>query len=67
MENLGYILIGSVLLLWIFAIIFGLIAILPYGLVGLVALAGGAILLAKVIKERLANREDDHYSKTVQQ
>ncbi len=64
MENLGYILIGSGLLLWIFAIIFGLIAILPYGLV---ALAGGAILLAKVIKERRANREDDHYSKTVQQ
>ena len=67
MENLGYILIGSVLLLWIIAIIAGLIAILPYGLVGLVALTGGAVLLAKVIKERLANREDDHYSKTVQQ
>ncbi len=67
MENLGYILIGSVILLWIFAMIFGLITLFPYGWVGLVALTGGAVLLAKVIKERLANREDDHYSKTVQQ
>jgi hypothetical protein len=30
-----------------------------------VAIIGFGFLFAKVIKDRLANKEDDHYSKTV--
>ncbi len=67
MEKLGYILIGSVALLWLVGMIAGLIAIMPFGLAGLVALAGGGLLLAKVVRERLANREDEHYDKNVHQ
>lgn len=47
--------------------IVGLIAILPYGLVGLVALTGGGLLLAKVIKDRLTSEEDTYYDKNIQQ
>ena len=34
-------------------------------LLGLIAVVGIGALLIKVLKERLANTEDDHYSKTV--
>lgn len=67
MEKLGYALIGSVVLLWVVGMIVGLIAILPYGLVGLVALTGGGLLLAKVIKDRLTSEEDTYYDKNIQQ
>ncbi len=67
MEKLGYILIGSVMLLWLVGMIAGMIAIMPYGLVGLVALAGAGLLLTKVLRERLASREDEHYDKNVHQ
>ncbi|MFB0517436.1 MAG: hypothetical protein ACETWG_12645 [Candidatus Neomarinimicrobiota bacterium] len=67
MEKLGYILIGSVALLWIIAMVAGLIVVLPYGIIGLVILAGFGLLFAKVLKERLTSKEDDYYSKNVQQ
>ncbi len=67
MEKLGYVLIGSVALLWIIGMIAGMIAIFPWGVVGLVVLAGFGLLFAKVLKERLASREDDYYSENVQQ
>ncbi len=67
MEKLGYVLIGSVVLLWAVGMIVGLIAILPYGLVGLVALTGGGLLLVKVLKDRLTSEEDTYYDKNVQQ
>ena len=67
MEKLGYALIGSVVLLWAVGMIAGLIVVLPYGLVGLVALAGGGLLLVKVLKDRLSSEEDDYYDENVQQ
>jgi hypothetical protein len=67
MEKLGYALIGSVVLLWMVGMIVGLIVVLPYGLVGLVALAGGGLLLVKVLKDRLTSEEDTYYDKNIQQ
>ena len=67
MENLGYILIGSVFILWILGMIAGMIAIYPFGLVGLVVLTGFGLLFTKVARERMANKEDDHYSENVNQ
>ncbi len=67
MEKLGYALIGGVVLLWVVGMIVGLIVVLPYGLVGLVALAGGGLLLVKVLKDRLTNEEDTYYDKNIQQ
>ena len=49
------------------ALFIGLIAALPYGLIGLVAIIGLGFLFAKVIKDRLENKEDDHYSDNVEQ
>lgn len=66
LEKIGYVLLSLVALLWIIAIFTGLIAALPYGLVGLVGLVGIGALLIKVLKDRLGNSEDDYYSKNVE-
>jgi hypothetical protein len=65
MEKLGYLLLLAVAAVWLYAMIRGMIALLPYGIVGLVALAGMGILLAKVLKDRVESAEDDHYSENV--
>ncbi|MBM3879908.1 MAG: hypothetical protein FJ387_09345 [Verrucomicrobia bacterium] len=67
MENIGYILLAIVALCWLVAVLVGMIAAFPFGLIGLVGILGIGFLLAKVVKDRLANKEDDHYSKTVDQ
>ena len=46
-------------------IITDLIDVLPEGIVGLLAIAGFGLLLIKVIKDRLTNKEDNYYSKNV--
>ena len=65
MENIGYVLLGIVAVCWLIAMVVGMIAAFPVGIVGLVAIAGIGFLFAKVLKDRLASKEDDHYSKTV--
>ena len=67
MEYIGYVFLGIVALIWIIALFIGLIAAFPYGLIGLLAIIGIGFLLAKVIKDRLENKEDDHYSDNVEQ
>ena len=67
MEKIGYFLIGSVAILWIIGMVAGMIVAFPYGIIGLVVLAGFGLLFAKVLKERLASKEDDYYSKNIQQ
>lgn len=67
MEKLAYFLIGGVAVLWLGAMIAGMIVMLPYGLLGLVVLAGFGLLVAKVVGERLANKEDDYYDQNVNQ
>jgi hypothetical protein len=65
MEKLGYLLLFAVAAVWLYAMIRGMVALLPYGLIGLVALAGLGLLFAKVVKDRVENTEDDYYSKHV--
>lgn len=65
MEKLGYLLLLAVAAVWLYAMIRGMVATLPYGLIGLAAVAGIGLLFAKVVKDRVANTEDDHYSKNV--
>ena len=66
MEKLGYAILIVLAVLWIGAFVAGMIAALPYGLAGLAALVAIAILFAKVVRDRSANREDDYYSKNVE-
>ena len=65
MENIGYILLGIAAVCWITAVIIGVIVAFPVGLIGLIAIVGIGFLFAKVIKDRLENKEDDHYSKNI--
>ncbi len=64
-EKVGYLCLGVVALCYVVAIFLGMVAAFPFGLIGLVAIVGVGALLIKVLKERLNNAEDDHYSKTV--
>ena len=65
MELLGYFFLAIVAICYLVAMIIGMIGILPYGLIGFIALTGFGLLLIKVVKERLTSEEDDHYSRTV--
>jgi hypothetical protein len=65
MEKAGYILLAIVAVAWFMAIVTGLIVAFPVGLVGFVVLIGIGLLFAKVLQDRLTNKEDDYYSKNV--
>ncbi len=65
MENIGYILLGIAAVCWIIAVIIGVVVAFPVGLIGLIAIIGIGFLFAKVIKDRIGNKEDDHYSKNI--
>ena len=64
-EKVGYTCLGIVAVLYIAAMVFGMIAAFPLGLLGLVVLLGIGALMMKVLKERVGNKEDDYYSKNV--
>ena len=65
-EKVGYSCLAVVALCYLGAMMFGIIAAFPFGLIILIGLIGFGILLVKVIKERLGNREDDYYTKNVE-
>ncbi len=66
-RKIAYTLLGFVSLLYLVVMVAGLIAAFPWGIVGLIAIVGIGLLLIKVIRERIRNREDDYYSKNVDQ
>jgi hypothetical protein len=65
MEYLGYFFLAIVVIVWIIAMIVGMIVAFPFGIIGLIAITGIGLLLIKVITDRLSNKEDDHYSQNV--
>jgi len=67
LEKIAYVLLGLVCTLYVGVMLVGMIAALPWGIVGLIAVAGIGLLLIKAIRERVANAEDDYYSKNVDQ
>lgn len=64
-EKVGYLCLGAVAVLYIVAMLVGMIAAFPFGLIGLVVFIGVGVLLLKVVKERINNKEDSYYSKHV--
>ncbi len=52
---------------YVAAIFLGLIAAFPFGILGFIPLVGVLILLYVVVREQLTSKEDDHYSKNVDQ
>jgi len=65
MEVIGYVFLGIVAMCWLVAVTVGMVAAFPFGIIGFLVIFGLGFLFAKVIKDRLENREDDHYSKNV--
>jgi uncharacterized membrane protein YkvI len=64
-EKWGYSLLASIVIIYMIAMFIGIIATFPYGLLGLVFVAAVGILMIKVLKERLRNKEDDYYNREV--
>ena len=64
-EKWGYSLLGIIAVVYLLAMFVGMIATFPFGLIGLFLIAGIGILMIKVVKERLQNKEDDYYSSKV--
>ena len=65
LEKLGYVCLGIVALCYVVALLAGMVAAFPFGIIGLIAIVGIGALLMKVLRERRRNTEDDYYSKTV--
>ncbi|MCH7710622.1 MAG: hypothetical protein IH903_03190 [Proteobacteria bacterium] len=67
MEMTAYVLLIIVAVMWLIAMIFGMIVAFPFGILGLLVIVGVGLLFIKVLKERLSNKEDEYYSKNVDQ
>jgi len=65
-EKTAYIILLLVTLVWLVAMVVGMVAAFPMGLIGLVVIVGLGLLFVKAIKERLSNSKTDRYSKEVE-
>ena len=66
MEKTAYIILLIVALVWLLAMVVGMIAAFPLGLIGLVVIVGLGLLFIKALKERLSSSKVDRYSKEVE-
>ena len=64
-EKVAYSCLGAVAVFYLAAMVAGMIAMFPFGLVGLVLLLGVGVLFVKVLKERFRNKEDSYYSRNI--
>ena len=64
-EKWGYSLLSIIAVVYLIAMFVGMIATFPFGLLGLLLMAGIGVLLVKVVKERMRSKEDDYYSKEI--
>ncbi len=66
MERIGYFILATLAISWFIAIFAGLISAFPGGLIGIIFIIGFGLLFIKVLQDRLSNKEDNYYSKTVE-
>ena len=64
-EKTGYTLLAIVVIIYTIAMFIGMIETFPYGLPILVLVVALGILMIKVLKERIRNKEDDYYSREI--
>ncbi len=67
LELIGYTMLGVLGLLYLLALLLGMIAAFPWGLLGLVGMLAFGLLFIKVLVERMGNREDSYYERNVDQ
>jgi hypothetical protein len=65
MEKLGYLLITGFFVVITLITLEAIEEFYPDGLIILLIYGGLFILFIKVLRERLSNKEDDHYSKEI--
>ncbi|VAW17107.1 hypothetical protein MNBD_ALPHA12-189 [hydrothermal vent metagenome] len=65
LDQIILVLVIIVALTWIISVAAGMIAMMPWGLLGLIPLAIVIAIIGRVIYERLNNAEDDYYEKNV--
>ncbi len=65
-EKVGYSALAVLAIIYLSALLIGLIAAFPLGLIGFIGLIGIGALFIKVVKERLSSNEDDYYSRNVE-
>jgi len=65
MEKVAYIILLLLVGLWLGAMVVGMVAAMPEGIIGLLMLLAFGLLFIKALKERLNNKEDDHYNKNI--
>lgn len=62
MEKIAYFILITLVVLWLFAIVFGFVIAFPVGLIGLLFIISLGLLFIKVLKEKIRNKsEDDKY------
>ncbi|HAV63526.1 MAG TPA: hypothetical protein DCY13_14310 [Verrucomicrobiales bacterium] len=66
MERLAYVILGTLAGIWLVLMIAGMVVAWPVGILGLLGMFAVGLLLVKVLKERMSNKEDDHYDKNVE-
>ena len=64
-EKTGYTLLAIVVIIYTIAMFIGMIEMFPYGLPVLIFVVALGILMIKVLKERIRNKEDDYYSREI--
>ncbi len=67
LAAVGFGLLTAAFIGYMVIVIIGLVDALPEGVIGLLAIAGFAVLFIKVLKDRLTSEEDNYYSKNVKQ
>lgn len=67
LERLALIFAIVAAALWVFVVLMGVVAALPWGLPGLVVIGAVGYLFWRVLRERLSNAEDDYYEKNIKQ
>lgn len=67
LDKLALICVIILAAIWATILLTSAIAMLPYGLPVLIAIAIGGYFVYRVVKERLENKEDDYYDKNIKQ
>lgn len=64
-EKTVYVVLGTLAVAYLLAVVAGMIAVWPWGLIGLLAIGAVGALFVKALHDRLNNAEDDYYSRNV--
>lgn len=65
LDKLALICVVVVAVIWCSVMLAGVVATLPYGLPALVVLLVVGYFIYRVVRDRLANAEDDYYEENV--